>query len=94
MNGQNPQFDMAKDTLERAIKESGLPPTEFVRLGQLAEQVLSNNNMYPQLINQMIMSGVMEPDEAGQGINYQLIISLIALGRIGKEMSSSGMGVV
>lgn len=94
MNSQQAPIDIAKDTLVQEINNSGVPVKEFVRLGQLAEQVIVNRSMYPQLMNRLIMSGMMEPEEASGEMDYQLLISLIALGRVGREMSQGDMGVV
>lgn len=85
MNG-NISPDFAKETVLKAIQESGIDPSEFVRLGQMAEQVVGNRQLYPMLIQEMIRSGAMQPSDDTGEMNYQLIVSLIALGRVSNEL--------
>ena len=83
---ENVTPEFAKQTMLKAIQESGVDPSEFVRLGEMAEQVIGNRQLYPMLIKEMINSGAMEPSDDTGEMNYQMLVSLVALGRVSKEM--------
>lgn len=85
MNG-NQNSEMAKQAMIDAIQESGIDPSEFVRLGQIAEQVVGNRQLYPTFVQEMIRSGAMEPGDDTGKMDYQLVVSLIALGRVSNEL--------
>ena len=86
----NPQ--QAKQFALQTVRQTGIPPDAFVQLGQVAEQVLQDSSLYPEFASAMVSNGLMTPEEIGQGYNYQLITSLIALGRVCQEIAQPQMG--
>ena len=87
----NQNSEMAKQAMVDAIQSSGVDPTEFVRLGQMAEQVVGNRQLYPSLVQEVVNSGLMQKSDDTGEINYQMLVSLVALGRVAKEMSQTPM---
>ena len=86
MDGQQQGADSAKQVVMQTVQESGIPPQVYVQLGEMAEAVLKDKSLYPQFADQMIRIGVADPDDFTNKIDYQILISIIAMGRVCREM--------
>ena len=72
--------------VQKAIQESGGSPETYVQLGQLAEQVLQDKNLYPQFVDQIVSSGIADKNELSPKMDLQAIVAMIAMGRVCQKM--------
>ena len=83
--------NMAMQDLNRIMQESGVPPDVFINLGELSEITLQDRSLYPDFVRRAVEMGLMSPDSSPDEINYQVLLSLISLGRAAKQMQQSVM---
>lgn len=81
--------EQVKQLLLNVVKESDIPPEVFVQLGKIGEQVLQNPKMYQQFGDAAVRLGVAQPEDFGPEINYQMLLSVISLGRISQSMAGA-----
>ena len=86
MADQNIDPSTVVSYVQKYIKKSGVNPEVYAQLGQLAEQVLQDKKIYPTLVNEMINSGIARPDQFDDRVDYQTIITMIAMGRVSQQM--------
>ena len=86
MDGQQQGAEAAKQVVIQAVQESGVPPQVYVQLGEMAESVLKDRALYPQFVNQMISTGIADKEDFTNQVDYQSLISIIAMGRVCREM--------
>lgn len=86
MDGQQ-NFDSAKQTIVQTIQQTGVPVETFIQLGQLAEQVFTNKQLYPQFIQAVLAAGLGDESDFQSDFDYQTLISMIAMGRVAREMT-------
>lgn len=87
MEDQNFDPNTVMRYVQSLAQKSGVSPDVLAQLGQLAEQSLKDKNVYPEFVNQMVSSGLANPDQFGEDIDYQAIISMIAMGRASQQMA-------
>ena len=87
MEDQNFDPNTVMRYVQSLAQKSGVSPDVLAQLGQLAEQSLKDKNVYPEFVNQMVSSGLASPDQFGEDIDYQAIISMIAMGRASQQMA-------
>lgn len=87
MEDQNFDPNTVMRYVQSLAQKSGVSPDVLAQLGQLAEQSLKDKNVYPEFVNQMVSSGLASPDQFGKDIDYQAIISMIAMGRASQQMA-------
>lgn len=88
MDGQNISPEMAQEQLLQIVQETGVSPEKFSNIGNLAEQVMKDKNLYPKFVNEMINMGIGTPEEFGNQVNYQALIAMSALGRAAKALGA------
>ena len=86
MDGQQQGAESAKQVVMQTVQDSGIPPQVYVQLGDMAEAVLRDKALYPQFADQMIKIGVADPEDFTGKVDYQILISMIAMGRVCREM--------
>ena len=86
MEDQNIDPSTMVSYVQKYIQKSGVNPEVYAQLGQLAEQVLQDKNLYPELVDGMINAGIARPDQFDDRVDYQTIITMIAMGRVSQQM--------
>lgn len=86
MDGQQQNADASKQVVMQTVRESGVPPEIYVQMGQMAEEVLRNRSLYPQFADEMIKLGIADREDFSNQVDYQILISIIAMGQVCKEM--------
>lgn len=84
------QVAETKQMVRQAMQEEGVSADTLIRLGQMAEAVLKNKNLYPQLVQAIIASDLAEDGDIPAEIDYQLIGVFATLGEMAKQMIASG----
>ena len=87
MDGQQINQQQAIDYVKQTVQQSGVNPEVYVQLGKLAEQVLTDRNLYPQFVNEAVKAGVADKEDFGQQMDYQSLIAMIAMGRVCQQMA-------
>jgi hypothetical protein len=84
------QVAETKQMVREAMQEEGVSAETLVRLGQMAEAVLKNKNLYPQFLQAIIDSDLAEDGDIPAEVDYQLIGVFATLGKMAEEMMASG----
>jgi hypothetical protein len=84
------QVAETKQMVREAMQEEGVSAETLVRLGQMAEAVLKNKNLYPQFLQAIIDSDLAEEEDLETEIDYQLIGVFATLGEMARQMIASG----
>jgi hypothetical protein len=79
-----------KQMVREAMQEEGVSADTLIRLGQMAEAVLKNKNLYPQFLQAIIDSDLAEEEDLETEIDYQLIGVFATLGEMARQMIASG----
>jgi hypothetical protein len=72
------------------MQEEGVNPQTLISIGQLAERVLQDKSLYPQLLQAIIDSDLAEAEDLEADIDYELIGVFATLGKMAQEMIDSG----
>ena len=86
--------EATKQYVLQAVKESGIDPMVFIQLGKLAEDVMQDKNLYPQFVDAVIRTGMADPEDFQQGMDFEMLVSLIATGRACQQMGFTPQGQV
>jgi hypothetical protein len=84
------QVAETKQMVREAMQEEGVSADTLIRLGQMAEAVLKNKNLYPQFLQAIIDSDLAEEEDLETEIDYQLIGVFATLGEMARQMIASG----
>jgi hypothetical protein len=84
------QVAETKQMVREAMQEEGVSADTLIRLGQMAEAVLKNKNLYPQFLQAIIDSDLAEDGDIPAEVDYQLIGVFATLGKMAEEMMASG----
>jgi hypothetical protein len=84
------QVAETKQMVREAMQEEGVSAETLIRLGQMAEAVLKNKNLYPQFLQAIIDSDLAEEEDLETEIDYQLIGVFATLGEMARQMIASG----
>jgi hypothetical protein len=84
------QVAETKQMVRQAMQEEGVSAETLIRLGQMAEAVLKNKNLYPQFLQAIIDSDLAEEEDLETEIDYQLIGVFATLGEMARQMIASG----
>jgi|LakMenE01Jun11ns_1017448.scaffolds.fasta_scaffold8319739_1 hypothetical protein len=84
------QVAETKQMVRQAMQEEGVSPQTLISIGQLAERVLQDKSLYPQLLQAIIDSDLAEAEDLEADIDYELIGVFATLGKMAQEMIDSG----
>ena len=84
------QVAETKQMVREAMQEEGVSAETLIRLGQMAEAVLKNKNLYPQFVQAIIASDLAEEGDIPAEVDYQLIGVFATLGEMARQMIASG----
>jgi hypothetical protein len=84
------QVAETKQMVREAMQEEGVSPETLISIGQLAERVLQDKSLYPQLLQAIIDSDLAEAEDLEADIDYELIGVFATLGKMAQEMIDSG----
>ena len=84
------QVAETKQMVRQAMQEEGVSPQTLINIGQLAERVLQDKSLYPQLLQAIIDSDLAEAEDLEADIDYELIGVFATLGKMAQEMIDSG----
>ena len=84
------QVAETKQLVRDAMQEEGVNPQTLISIGQLAERVLQDKSLYPQLLQAIIDSDLAEAEDLEADIDYELIGVFATLGKMAQEMIDSG----
>jgi hypothetical protein len=84
------QVAETKQMVREAMQEEGVSADTLIRLGQMAEAVLKNKNLYPQFLQAIIDSDLAEEEDLETEIDYELIGVFATLGEMARQMIASG----
>ena len=84
------QVAETKQLVRDAMQEEGVSPETLISIGQLAERVLQDKSLYPQLLQAIIDSDLAEAEDLEADIDYELIGVFATLGKMAQEMIDSG----
>jgi hypothetical protein len=83
------QVAEVKQMVREAIQEEGVSPQTLIKLGKMAEAVLTDKSLYPQFLQAIIDNDLVEGDLPSE-IDYELIGVFATLGEITRQMIASG----
>jgi hypothetical protein len=84
------QVAETKQMVRQAMQEEGVSPQTLISIGQLAERVLQDKSLYPQLLQAIIDSDLAEAEDLDAEIDYELIGVFATLGEMARQMIESG----
>jgi hypothetical protein len=84
------QVAETKQMVRQAMQEEGVSPQTLISIGQLAERVLQDKSLYPQLLQAIIDSDLAEEEDLDAEIDYELIGVFATLGEMTRQMIESG----
>jgi hypothetical protein len=84
------QVAETKQMVRQAMQEEGVSPQTLISIGQLAERVLQDKSLYPQLLQAIIDSDLAEAEDLEADIDYELIGVFATLGEMARQMIASG----
>jgi len=84
------QVAETKQMVRQAMQEEGVSPKTLISIGQLAERVLQDKSLYPQLLQAIIDSDLAEAEDLETEIDYELIGVFATLGEMTRQMIESG----
>jgi hypothetical protein len=84
------QVAETKQMVRDAMQEEGVSPETLISIGKLAEQVLQDKSLYPQLLQAIIDSDLAEEEDLEAEIDYELIGVFATLGEMTRQMIESG----
>jgi hypothetical protein len=84
------QVAETKQMVRQAMQEEGVSPQTLISIGQLAERILQDKSLYPQLLQAIIDSDLAEAEDLEADIDYELIGVFATLGKMAQEMIDSG----
>ena len=85
-----PDINASKQEILGLIQEFKIPANSIVQVGAMADQAISDKTLYPMLKETAIKSGMLDANDFGKGIDYKMLAVLSTLGRLAKDMISTG----
>ena len=83
---QNPVTrEQATEEARKAITQSGIPPSAFVTMGQLAETAIKNKKKYPDFVKFMVDNGLEKAEDLKKP-DVQMMTTLVILGMVARDM--------
>ena len=82
--------EQAKQLVRQAMQEENVSPQTLISIGKLAERVLQDKSLYPQLLQAIIDSDLAEEEDLETEIDYELIGVFATLGEMARQMIASG----
>jgi hypothetical protein len=82
--------EQAKQLVRQAMQEEGVSPQTLISIGKLAERVLQDKSLYPQLLQAIVDSDLAEEEDLETEIDYELIGVFATLGEMARQMIASG----
>jgi hypothetical protein len=86
----NDQVEETKQMVREAMLEEGITSETLIRLGNMAEDVLQDQTLYPKFLQAIIDSELADEEDLSKKIDYQLIGVMATLGEMSRQMIASG----
>jgi hypothetical protein len=86
----NDQVEETKQMVREAMLEEGITSETLIRLGNMAEDVLQDQTLYPKFLQAIIDSDLADKEDLSKKIDYQLIGVMATLGEMSRQMIASG----
>ena len=86
----NDQVEETKQMVREAMFEEGITSETLIRLGNMAEDVLQDQTLYPKFLQAIIDSDLADKEDLSKKIDYQLIGVMATLGEMSRQMIASG----
>jgi hypothetical protein len=84
---KQPSGQQVKQMIVDGIQSQKINPTQVVQLGQMAQATIKDPALYEMLKQQSIQAGVLDDADFGKGVNYQLLATMVAVGKVAEKMS-------
>ena len=82
MNNQSTANNAEQQKMIEMVSQSGVDPQKLYSLGKLAEKAIADKTFYPKFINEMVNQKLIDQSKINNKIDYRLLMSIAALGKI------------
>lgn len=79
-----------KEEIKKLLKTAGMPPQILIQLGNMAVSAIKDKALYPVVVDATVKSGLLQPNQVVEGIDYKLLASLATAGKIAKMIEAEG----
>ena len=79
-----------KQMVREAMIEDNVSAATLMRLGKMAEAVLKDKKLYPKFLQAIVDSDLADAEDIDEGMDYQFIGAIAALGEMARQMVASG----
>lgn len=77
--------DMATEQIIRVINESGMPPSMFAKIGDLAEKAINDKSKYKDFVKFMV-DKQLEDEKSLKKPDFQMLASMVVIGKVAETM--------
>jgi hypothetical protein len=86
----NQEVMQAKERIKQALKQENMSPDTLIQLGNMAEQSIKNQALYPMVLENAAKMKLIDQKNLQKGVDYKLIASLVGAGKLAQMIKQEG----